>query len=158
MKSKWGLSTGQCPPCPFYVSPSIGHQLPVLVITHLWLFWTSLTRASLQVTATDADSGPFGHLSYSLGAGLGASGSPPFRIDARSGNVCTTRTLDRDQGPSSFDFTVTAVDGVSGQSMDRLGCQSRTLARQSTSDLWLHVLPGRPQVHGVCEGVCVRRK
>ncbi|XP_005886332.1 PREDICTED: protocadherin-16 [Myotis brandtii] len=65
----------------------------------------------LQVTATDADSGPFGLLSYSLGAGLGASGSPPFRIDAHSGDVCTTQTLDHDQGPSSFDFTVTAVDG-----------------------------------------------
>lgn len=73
------------------------------------------------MTATDADSGPFGLLSYSLGAGLGASGSPPFRIDAQSGDVCTTRILDRDQGPSSFDFTVTAVDGVSGQTMGRLG-------------------------------------
>uniref|UniRef100_A0A2K5R701 Protocadherin-16 n=1 Tax=Cebus imitator TaxID=2715852 RepID=A0A2K5R701_CEBIM len=71
----------------------------------------------LQVTATDADSGPFGFLSYSLGAGLGASGSPPFRIDAHSGDVCTTRTLDRDQGPSSFDFTVTAVDGGGLKSM-----------------------------------------
>nr|XP_030687106.1 protocadherin-16 isoform X2 [Globicephala melas] len=71
----------------------------------------------LQVTATDADSGPFGLLSYSLGAGLGASGSPPFRIDAHSGDVCTTRTLDRDQGPSSFDFTVTAVDGGGLKSM-----------------------------------------
>ncbi|XP_019311695.1 protocadherin-16 [Panthera pardus] len=71
----------------------------------------------LQVTATDADSGPFGLLSYSLGAGLGASGSPPFRIDAQSGDVCTTRILDRDQGPSSFDFTVTAVDGGGLKSM-----------------------------------------
>ncbi|EPY80489.1 protocadherin-16 [Camelus ferus] len=71
----------------------------------------------LQVTATDADSGPFGLLSYSLGAGLGASGPPPFRIDAHSGDVCTTRTLDRDQGPSSFDFTVTAVDGGGLKSM-----------------------------------------
>lgn len=77
----------------------------------------SLTPASLQVTATDADSGPFGLLSYSLGAGLGASGSPLFRIDAHSGEVCTTRTLDRDQGPSSFDFTVTAIDGVSKQTL-----------------------------------------
>lgn len=75
----------------------------------------SLNPASPQVTATDADSGPFGLLSYSLGAGLGVSGSPPFRIDAHSGDVCTTRTLDRDQGPSSFDFTVTAIDGVSKQ-------------------------------------------
>lgn len=74
------------------------------------------------MTATDADSGPFGLLSYSLGAGLGASGSSPFRIDAHSGDVCTTQTLDRDQGPSSFDFTVTAVDGVSRQTMGRLGC------------------------------------
>uniref|UniRef100_A0A2K5MLV8 Protocadherin-16 n=1 Tax=Cercocebus atys TaxID=9531 RepID=A0A2K5MLV8_CERAT len=71
----------------------------------------------LQVTATDADSGLFGLLSYSLGAGLGSSGSPPFHIDAHSGDVCTTRTLDRDQGPSSFDFTVTAVDGGGLKSM-----------------------------------------
>ncbi|XP_060032946.1 protocadherin-16 [Erinaceus europaeus] len=71
----------------------------------------------LQVTATDEDSGPFGLLSYSLGAGLGSSGSPPFRIDAQSGDVCTTRTLDHDQGPSSFDFTVTAVDGGGLKSM-----------------------------------------
>uniref|UniRef100_A0A2K6KUX5 Protocadherin-16 n=1 Tax=Rhinopithecus bieti TaxID=61621 RepID=A0A2K6KUX5_RHIBE len=71
----------------------------------------------LQVTATDADSGLFGLLSYSLGAGLGSFGSPPFRIDAHSGDVCTTRTLDRDQGPSSFDFTVTAVDGGGLKSM-----------------------------------------
>ena len=35
--------------------------------------------------------------------------------------MCTTRILDRDQGPSSFDFTVTAVDGVSGQTMGSLG-------------------------------------
>ncbi|XP_045146467.1 protocadherin-16 [Echinops telfairi] len=71
----------------------------------------------LQVTATDADSGAFGVLAYSLGAGLGASGSPPFRIDAHSGDVCTTRMLDRDQGPSSFDFTVTAIDGGGLKSM-----------------------------------------
>lgn len=69
------------------------------------------------MTATDADSDPFGLLSYSLGAGLGALGSPPFRIDAHSGDVCMTRTLDRDQGPSSFDFTVTAVDGGGLKSM-----------------------------------------
>lgn len=112
------------------------------------------------MTATDADSGPFGLLSYSLGAGLGASGSPPFRIDAHSGDVCTTRTLDRDQGPSSFDFTVTAVDGVSGQTVGRLGCWERafTRARQGHSDLRLPVSLGRPQVHGIREGVCVRRE
>lgn len=110
------------------------------------------------MTATDADSGPFGLLSYSLGAGLGALGSPPFRIDAHSGDVCTTRTLDRDQGPSSFDFTVTAVDGVSEQTIDTLGNWSGafTRARQDPPDLWLHISPGRPQVHGVCEGVYVR--
>lgn len=88
----------------------------------------SLNQAFLQVTAIDADSGTFGILSYSLGAGLGASGSPPFRIDALTGDVCTTRTLDRDHGPSSFDFTVTAVDGVSAQTMARLGFGGRELA------------------------------
>lgn len=112
------------------------------------------------MTATDADSGPFGLLSYSLGAGLGAPGSPPFRIDAHTGDVCTTRTLDRDQGPSSFDFTVTAVDGVSGETVGRLGCwdQVLTRARHGPPDLWLPVFLGRPQVHGIREGVCVRRE
>ncbi|XP_056651093.1 protocadherin-16 [Monodelphis domestica] len=65
----------------------------------------------LQVTATDADSGPFGLLSYMLGAGLSSIGPPPFQIDSLTGEVCTSRSLDRDQGPPSFDFTVTAVDG-----------------------------------------------
>uniref|UniRef100_A0A5F8G5S3 Protocadherin-16 n=1 Tax=Monodelphis domestica TaxID=13616 RepID=A0A5F8G5S3_MONDO len=64
-----------------------------------------------QVTATDADSGPFGLLSYMLGAGLSSIGPPPFQIDSLTGEVCTSRSLDRDQGPPSFDFTVTAVDG-----------------------------------------------
>lgn len=95
----------------------------------------SLTPASPQVTATDADSGPFGLLSYSLGAGLGASGPPPFRIDAHSGDVCTTRILDRDQGPSSFDFTVTAVDGVSRQMLGRDIGAEHTRAKRGPPDL-----------------------
>ena len=110
------------------------------------------------MTATDADSGPFGLLSYSLGAGLGTSGSPPFRIDAHSGDVCTTRTLDRDQGPSSFDFTVTAVDGVSGQTVGRLGGGHSAGPIKTHLTEWLHVSLGRPQVYGICEGVCVRRE
>lgn len=91
--------------------------------------WQHSPQPLPQVTATDADSGPFGLLSYSLGAGLGASGSPPFRIDAHSGDVCTTQTLDRDQGPSSFDFTVTAVDGVSGQTVGRVGHWDRAFTK-----------------------------
>lgn len=124
------LVPSECPP-----SRDSGHQLAhgllLLIATGFsgQKDGASLIPASPQVTATDADSGPFGLLSYSLGAGLGASGSPPFRIDAHSGDVCTTRTLDRDQGPSSFDFTVTAVDGVSGQTMGRWGHWDRAFIR-----------------------------
>ncbi|XP_028856949.1 protocadherin-16-like isoform X2 [Denticeps clupeoides] len=60
----------------------------------------------LQVTATDADGGSFGSISYSLG-----SAPSPFTIGKETGEICTSTSLDRDQGPSNYDFTVTAVDG-----------------------------------------------
>ncbi|XP_061073015.1 protocadherin-16 [Conger conger] len=65
----------------------------------------------LQVTATDADGGSFGTLTYSMGSGI--SGTPPsqFTVDRETGQICTSEGLDRDQGPPSYDFTITAVDG-----------------------------------------------
>ncbi|XP_038595774.1 LOW QUALITY PROTEIN: protocadherin-16 [Tachyglossus aculeatus] len=71
----------------------------------------------LQVTATDADSGPFGSLSYSLGAGIGSTVPLQFHIDPQSGEICTAQSLDRDGGAPSFDFTVNAVDGGGLNSM-----------------------------------------
>lgn len=66
-----------------------------------------------QVTARDADGGSFGSISYSLTSGISSASPSQFTIGKETGQICTTAALDRDQGPASFDFTVTAVDGVS---------------------------------------------
>ncbi|XP_027901341.1 protocadherin-16-like [Xiphophorus couchianus] len=65
----------------------------------------------LQVTATDADGGSFGSVSYSLGSGSNSAVPSHFTIGKQTGQICINAPLDRDQGPDSFDFTVTAVDG-----------------------------------------------
>lgn len=67
----------------------------------------------LQVTAADADSGSFGLITYSPGSGINSAVPSQFIIGKETGQICTSAALDRDQGPASFDFTVTAVDGVS---------------------------------------------
>uniref|UniRef100_A0A672FZE0 Protocadherin-16 n=1 Tax=Salarias fasciatus TaxID=181472 RepID=A0A672FZE0_SALFA len=65
----------------------------------------------LEVTATDADGGSFGSVTYSLGSGINSVVPSQFTIGKETGQICTSAALDRDQGPVSFDFTVTAVDG-----------------------------------------------
>ncbi|XP_036935519.1 protocadherin-16-like [Acanthopagrus latus] len=65
----------------------------------------------LEVTATDADGGSFGSITYSLGSGINSAVPSQFTIGKETGQICTSVALDRDQGPASFDFTVTAVDG-----------------------------------------------
>lgn len=65
------------------------------------------------MTATDADGGSFGSVTYSLGSGINSAVPSHFTIGKETGQICTSGVLDRDQGPASFDFTVTAVDGVS---------------------------------------------
>ncbi|KAJ7418566.1 hypothetical protein BTVI_28721 [Pitangus sulphuratus] len=70
-----------------------------------------------QVTATDADSGVFGSLSYSIGSGIGSVVPTQFSIDKHSGQLCTEQPLDRDEGTSAYDFTITAVDGGGLNSM-----------------------------------------
>ncbi|XP_073672247.1 protocadherin-16-like [Paramisgurnus dabryanus] len=65
-----------------------------------------------KVSATDADGGSFGTISYSLGSGPGTVTPSQFTVDKDNGQICTTTSLDRDQGPASYDFAVTAVDGV----------------------------------------------
>ncbi|NXH17451.1 PCD16 protein, partial [Bucco capensis] len=78
---------------------------------------TPVGTCFLQVTATDADSGTFGSLSYSIGSGIGSVVPTQFGIDAQSGQLCTVQPLDRDEGTSAYDFTVTAVDGGGLNSM-----------------------------------------
>ncbi|XP_064883289.1 protocadherin-16-like [Oncorhynchus nerka] len=63
------------------------------------------------VTATDADGGSFGSISYSLGSGINSAVPSQFSVGKETGQICTNVALDRDQGPTSYDFTVTAVDG-----------------------------------------------
>ncbi|XP_057695677.1 protocadherin-16-like [Corythoichthys intestinalis] len=65
----------------------------------------------LEVQATDADGGSFGSISYSLNPSLNGAVTSQFTIDKETGVICTRAALDRDQGQSSYDFTVTAVDG-----------------------------------------------
>ncbi|KAJ8404690.1 hypothetical protein AAFF_G00335530 [Aldrovandia affinis] len=76
-----------------------------------------LSSLMLLVTATDADGGSFGTLTYSIGSGIGSSSPTQFTIVKETGRICTTVALDRDQGPASYDFTVTAVDGGGLNSM-----------------------------------------
>lgn len=65
------------------------------------------------MTARDADGGSFGSISYSLSSGIKSAPPSQFTVGKETGQICTTAVLDRDQGPASFDFTVTAMDGVS---------------------------------------------
>ncbi|XP_068174112.1 protocadherin-16-like [Antennarius striatus] len=65
----------------------------------------------LEVTAVDADSGSFGSITYTLGSGINSAIPFQFTIGKETGQICTSAALDRDQGPASFDFTVTAADG-----------------------------------------------
>ncbi|KAJ7995810.1 hypothetical protein DPEC_G00248450 [Dallia pectoralis] len=64
-----------------------------------------------EVTATDADAGSFGSISYSLGSGISSAVHSQFSIGKETGQICTNMALDRDQGPTTYDFTITAVDG-----------------------------------------------
>ncbi|XP_036816974.1 protocadherin-16 [Oncorhynchus mykiss] len=68
-------------------------------------------HSSTTVTATDADGGSFGSISYSLGSGINSAVPSQFSVGTETGQICTNVDLDRDQGPTSYDFTVTAVDG-----------------------------------------------
>uniref|UniRef100_A0AAR2J6I9 Cadherin domain-containing protein n=1 Tax=Pygocentrus nattereri TaxID=42514 RepID=A0AAR2J6I9_PYGNA len=72
---------------------------------------TAAGTCFMEVKARDADGGSFGSVSYSLGSGPGSLTPPHFSINKDSGQICTSASLDRDQGPTSYDFTVTAVDG-----------------------------------------------
>ncbi|XP_041055633.1 protocadherin-16-like [Carcharodon carcharias] len=69
------------------------------------------------VSATDADSGSFGTITYSIGSGIGSLAPTQFIIDQHTGRICTTKNLDRDEGPKHYEFTVTAVDGGGLKSM-----------------------------------------
>ncbi|KAJ7421755.1 hypothetical protein WISP_41297 [Willisornis vidua] len=91
----------------------------VMVQGWVWLVVCSVQAvpSRTQVTATDADSGAFGSISYSIGSGIGSIVPTQFSIDKHSGQLCTVQPLDRDEGTSAYDFTITAVDGGGLNSM-----------------------------------------
>ena len=67
---------------------------------------------SFQVTASDEDRGSFGAITYTLGTPAGGAVPTQFTIHKETGQICTSTTLDRDDGVDKFDLTVTATDGV----------------------------------------------
>ncbi|XP_035482204.2 protocadherin-16 [Scophthalmus maximus] len=74
----------------------------------------------LEVSATDEDRGSFGALSYTLGSGSGGLAPTPFTLDKKTGQLCTSTSLDRDEGLDKFDLTVTATDGGGLSSVARV--------------------------------------
>ncbi|XP_043928153.1 protocadherin-16 [Protopterus annectens] len=78
---------------------------------------TPVGTCFLKVTATDADSGTFGSVVYSIGSGIASVVPTQFSIDKQTGEICSAQSLDRDEGIRSYDFTITAVDGGGLNSM-----------------------------------------
>uniref|UniRef100_A0A3Q3JL15 Protocadherin-16 n=1 Tax=Monopterus albus TaxID=43700 RepID=A0A3Q3JL15_MONAL len=74
----------------------------------------------LEVSAIDEDRGSFGVVSYTLGSGSGAMLPTHFTIDKKTGQLCTSTALDRDEGIDKFDLTVTATDGGGLSSVARV--------------------------------------
>ncbi|KAM4051034.1 protocadherin-23 [Anomaloglossus baeobatrachus] len=66
----------------------------------------------LQVKATDADSGSFGDVQYSLSDRLhNTKESKKFWIDHDFGRICVSQDIDREGEPGSYDLIVKAEDG-----------------------------------------------
>nr|XP_033796923.1 protocadherin-23 isoform X2 [Geotrypetes seraphini] len=71
-----------------------------------------LGHCFLQVKATDADSGQFGHIQYFLYDGFhNYESSYLFHIDPNTGHICVSQDIDKEKDPSSFDLLVKAKDG-----------------------------------------------
>ncbi|XP_053703389.1 protocadherin-16-like isoform X2 [Synchiropus splendidus] len=74
----------------------------------------------LEVSATDGDRGSFGAVSYTLGSSSGGAAPSHFSVHKETGQLCTSATLDRDQGADRFDLSVTATDGGGLSSVARV--------------------------------------
>ncbi|XP_076447241.1 protocadherin Fat 4-like [Babylonia areolata] len=75
---------------------------------------TAIGTSLFTVSATDADVGVGGSITYSLDSVVDSASSTAvgvFRIDSVSGEVSTLQTLDRDGGITSYTVTVKADDG-----------------------------------------------
>ncbi|XP_068961687.1 protocadherin-23 [Petaurus breviceps papuanus] len=66
----------------------------------------------LQVKASDADTGQYGHIEYFLYDGFHSSEkSQAFQIDPHSGHICVSQDIDRERDPVTYDLLVKAQDG-----------------------------------------------
>ncbi|KAJ0061580.1 hypothetical protein NL108_005707, partial [Boleophthalmus pectinirostris] len=81
---------------------------------------TAAGTCFLEVTATDEDRGSFGAIAYTLGSPGGGAVPTQFTIHKETGQICTSTTLDRDDGLDKFDLTVTATDGGGLSSVARV--------------------------------------
>nr|AAR10443.1 cadherin protein [Homo sapiens] len=65
-----------------------------------------------EVTASDADSGLYGFIEYSLYDGFLSYEAPQaFRIDPHDGQICVSQDIDRERDPATYDLLVEAKDG-----------------------------------------------
>ncbi|CAH2301204.1 protocadherin-23 [Pelobates cultripes] len=84
---------------------------------------TTVGQCFLQVKATDADSGLFGHICYSVYDGFHDSKeSQKFSIDRETGQICVRQDINREGEPGSYDLLVKAQDegGLSAQAFVRI--------------------------------------
>ncbi|XP_016278650.2 protocadherin-23 [Monodelphis domestica] len=66
----------------------------------------------LQVKASDADTGRYGHIEYLLYDGFHSSEqSQAFQIDPHTGHICVSQDIDRERDPVTYDLLVKAQDG-----------------------------------------------
>ncbi|KAM6346530.1 LOW QUALITY PROTEIN: protocadherin-23 [Podargus strigoides] len=80
-------------------------------------------RCLLQVKATDADADHFGEIEYFLYDGFHYyEKSKAFQIDPRTGQICVSQDIDREEDPTTYDFLVKATDGggLSAQAFVRI--------------------------------------
>ncbi|XP_039240587.1 protocadherin-23 isoform X2 [Pipra filicauda] len=80
-------------------------------------------RRLVQVKATDADADQFGEIEYSLYDGFHFyEKSKAFQIDPRTGQICVSQDIDREEDPTTYDLLVKATDGggLSAQAFVRI--------------------------------------
>ncbi|XP_040470292.1 protocadherin-23 [Falco naumanni] len=82
-----------------------------------------LAKHITMVKATDADADRFGEIEYFLYDGFHYyEKSKAFQIDPRTGQICVSQDIDREEDPTTYDLLVKATDGggLSAQAFVRI--------------------------------------
>ncbi|KAM6270168.1 protocadherin-23 [Porphyrio hochstetteri] len=115
-------------------------------------------RCLLQVKATDADADQFGEIEYSLYDGFHYyEKSKAFQIDSRTGQICVSQDIDREEDPTTYDLLVKATDGggLSAQAFVRIEIEdindNRPVFEQDTyvTSISSHTQPGSEVINVV---------